>query len=390
MAKTAVAIPNNEMLVWARKRSAMSVDIAARKIRITPEKLMALESGEEKPSIAQLRKLGELYKRPLSAFYLPEAPLLPPKLRDLRLLPGVTEEIDWIDLTREERTARERRAVVIELLDLQEQAVLEFNYTVTLNQDPEDVGQYIRKILGITIDMQSELNDPYDSLNFWRSVIESKGVLVFQTTKLALSTARGFTIADFPLPIIVINRKDRHNARIFTLLHEFVHILLRISGVCDLDYHEGRPPEEQQIEVFCNHAAGAALVPKDILLSRPQLLKKQSENDLTDDEIKDVSKYFGVSREVIVRRMQILGRVSSAFYEAKREAYLAEYKKSRGAVKKGYIPPARDIVSAAGRNYVQLVLTSLYNDRISPRDVSNYLGVRLKHLPKIEQIIGFG
>jgi Zn-dependent peptidase ImmA (M78 family)/DNA-binding XRE family transcriptional regulator len=389
MAKTAEAIPNNEMLIWARKRSAMSLDIAAQKLHIDPQKLGAWENGEEKPSISQLRKLGDLYKRPLSAFYLPEAPVLPPKLRDLRLMPGVSEEIDWVNLTKEERTARERRAIVIELLDLQEQTIPEFNYSVTLKQDPEEVGLYIREILGITLSMQSDLRTPNDALHFWRAVIESKGVLVFQTTRLPLSTARGFSIADFPLPVIAINRKDRHNARIFSLLHEFVHILLRISGVCDLDYHEGRPPEEQRIEVFCNHAAGAALVPKDILLSMPEF-NKHTENDWTDDGIKEISRYFGVSKEVIVRRLLIIGKVSSAFYEAKRESYLAEYKKIRGTEKAGFLPPARDIISAAGRNYVRLVLTSLYNDRISPRDVSNYLGVRLKHLPKIEQMIGFG
>jgi DNA-directed RNA polymerase specialized sigma subunit len=38
---------------------------------------------------------------------------------------------------------------------------------------------------------------------------------------------------------------------------------------------------------------------------------------------------------------------------------------------------------------VRLVLQSYYQDRITLSDVSEYLGVRLKHLSKIEQAVGF-
>jgi len=51
---------------------------AAAKLRIQADRLREWERGAERPSIAQLRKLGELYKRPLAVFFLPEPP------RDLR------------------------------------------------------------------------------------------------------------------------------------------------------------------------------------------------------------------------------------------------------------------------------------------------------------------
>ncbi len=390
MTRTAEAIPNKDMLVWARKRSAMPLDIAAKKIQIQPEKLMAWESGEQRPTIAQLRKLGDLYRRPLAAFYLPVAPALPPKLRDLRLFPGTLGEIDWINLTKEERIARERRAIVLDLLETEGNLPPVFEHTARLDNNPESVGQQIRKILGITLQEQKTLAGPDEAFRFWRTALEASGVLVFQSTKIDLITARGFSIPEFPLPIIVINRKDSPRARVFTMLHEFAHVLLRIGGVCDLDYHDGRLPEEQRIEVFCNHAAGAALVPRDVLSAMPVTFNKRVDWDWEDKDIEYISKQFGVSREVIARRLLILGKVSPLFYESKRDMYQLQYKTYKNSRTKGFITPPMDVVSSAGKHYVSLVLTALYNDRISPRDVSNYLGVRLKHLPRIEQLVGLG
>ena len=49
------------------------------------------------------------------------------------------------------------------------------------------------------------------------------------------------------------------------MLHEFAHLMVRVSGVSDLETDERRPPEDQRIEVFCNHVAAAALMPKESL-----------------------------------------------------------------------------------------------------------------------------
>ena len=76
----------------------------------------------------------------------------------------------------------------------------------------------------------------------------------------------GFSFAEPVLPVIAVNRKVRPNGQIFTLLHEFVHLMLRQSSICDIDEEPPRPPEEQRIEVFCNRVAGAALVPAGVLV----------------------------------------------------------------------------------------------------------------------------
>ena len=71
---------------------------------------------------------------------------------------------------------------------------------------------------------------------------------------------RGFCIAQKPLPVIVVNPKDRPYGRIFTIMHELVHIGLGKSVIQNTGIREGRPPDNPT-EVFCNRAAAEVLVP---------------------------------------------------------------------------------------------------------------------------------
>jgi len=64
-----------ELLRWARESAGYSVTEAARKLsKLAPERLEQWESGEDQPTIARLRHMARVYRRPLSVFYLPEVP----------------------------------------------------------------------------------------------------------------------------------------------------------------------------------------------------------------------------------------------------------------------------------------------------------------------------
>lgn len=64
------------MLVWARKSAGFHLEDAAHKAQVELEILRRWEQGEDRPTVAQLRKLGEVYKRPIAVFHLPEERLL--------------------------------------------------------------------------------------------------------------------------------------------------------------------------------------------------------------------------------------------------------------------------------------------------------------------------
>ncbi len=73
---------------WARISAGFSKEEAAVRIGRPEEEIAAWESGELKPSMAQIRKACEVYKRPLAAFFLPEPPQDFAMLRDFRRLPA--------------------------------------------------------------------------------------------------------------------------------------------------------------------------------------------------------------------------------------------------------------------------------------------------------------
>ena len=56
----------------------------------------------------------------------------------------------------------------------------------------------------------------YDGFNAWRDAIEEQGALVLQMTDVPVVEARGFSLAERPLPAVVANIKDSPRARSFT------------------------------------------------------------------------------------------------------------------------------------------------------------------------------
>jgi hypothetical protein len=86
MSKRIKATINPALLIWARTTAGYELVGAAEALDLSQEKLEAWEGGEDQPSIHQLPKLAELYKRPLAVLYLPEPPQTFQPMHDFRRL----------------------------------------------------------------------------------------------------------------------------------------------------------------------------------------------------------------------------------------------------------------------------------------------------------------
>src|SRR5438876_645748 len=84
MAEQVEALVKPEILIWARDAAGMSVADAARKIQVGAKALAEWEEGKARPTINQLSKLADAYKRPLGVFFLPEPPAEETILPDFR------------------------------------------------------------------------------------------------------------------------------------------------------------------------------------------------------------------------------------------------------------------------------------------------------------------
>ena len=250
----------------------------------------------------------------------------------------------------------------------------------TLADNPDTVAERIRDVLGVDLETQRRWPTRRETFLEWRSAIEDVGVLVFQMSRIESEEVRGFSIADRPLPVIASNRKETENGRIFTLFHELTHVLLRAESLCDLSEDIRLPPERRRVEIFCNHVAGAALAPMDVLLASPVVARHDDAPEWDDDALDVLARQFNVSREVILRRLLIARRTTEDFYRQWRRAHPPP---PRG--KSGPITPAVDTISLLGPTYTRLVLRNLYEGRITSSDVSNQLRIKLKHLPELEK-----
>jgi Zn-dependent peptidase ImmA (M78 family) len=379
-----------ELLKWGRTSAGFTFAEAAAKAAVLPEQVAAWEAGKNRPTMNQLHKLAKAYKRPISVFYLSNVPRDFEPMHDFRRLPGEVALVYSSALRMEIRAAYQRRQLALSLLEEIEQESPAFAWQASIEDDPEIVAARVREILHLTYGDQVQWREERTAYNAWRRRIEAAGALVFQALGIATGEMRGFSIAERILPVIAVNAKDQPNGRTFTLLHEFAHLMLHESGLCDLD--ETGPPsdQEQRFEAYCNHVAGAALVPRDLLLREKIVTsKKQHHSEWSDDALLALSRQYGVSREVVLRRLLILGRTTAEFYAAKRREFLAHYRRSERARAPGEFRRnlPREAVSNYGRTFTQIVLATYQQDRIALSDAAQYLGVRARQLPAIEEMV---
>lgn len=380
------------VLVWARKSAGYDAEEVARVLRFKKGEVSRWESGEGKPTLSKLEKLATKYKRPLAAFFLPKPPKEKPFPKDFRTLPGKRGTPLSPETRLTIRRALRLQSLAKELMESLGRETMPHIETIK-QHDPENEAMKIRRMLGVDIQKQFAWRDVYEALKTWQKIIEKLGVFIFQEN-IPLEETRGFSLTADKPPAIVLNTNDAPNARIFSLFHEYAHLLLNKGGICDIEEVRLRT-EDALTEQFCNHLAGAILVPKDNLLNHPLVSEFRSSNKRPDEILHNIATYFKVSREVILRRLVLLGLANPNFYKRKHEEWKDALEKEKELKRKrrkekeeGF---ARDIphecLRENGAPFVSLVLEAHVQKIITYNDVADYLGVRLKHVPKIEKLV---
>lgn len=362
--------------------AGLDLETAAHKAGVKPDRLDAWEQGKHRPTIAKLRKLADVYKRPLTVFYFDEPPAdeLPPK--DFRRFDPSAAEPLSAGLRLVIREARTRRETALDLVAELDEQPPEFGLKIQLDDDPEEAATRLRSFLAGGLRIQG--SDAAAHFRQWRMAAENVGVLVFQGEGVDIAEMRGFSISAHPLPAVVLNIKDAYSGRSFSLMHELAHVMLNRGGLCILE-EGGARSEVQKVEQFCNHVAGAVLLPRNQLLQEPEIPGHRM-HEISDDVLSALARRYGASEEAVLRRLVILDRVPQTFYQRKRAEYQRRYlelreKRANG----GFAPPSTMAVTTAGKLFTRLVLQAYDDTLITSSDVSEYLGVRMKHLERIRK-----
>lgn len=384
------ALVEVSVLRWARETCGLSDLAASRKIGVPDDRVGHWESGQQQPTVAQLKKAAAVYKRSLSVFFLSEPPSGFDTLRDFRRLAG-SEAGEWSpDLHEEYRRAHTQRDYLLELSEMEDQ---EIHSAWRLPETPgndEELARVARDALlaASALELPQNAGTPYEHLNFWISALEEAGVLVAATRggRIAVKEMRAFSLHFDVLPVIVVNGADSPRGRLFSLMHEYAHLLLNTEGLCDTTTDLRATSPDRELEARCNAIAGSMLVPSNILLSRPEVIaRRDSPNTWDYEALKPVAAAFGVSAEVILRRLTTLGRVPRAFYEQQRETFLAAYEREELQSRAGGGNWYRNTVRDLGKGYVRHVADAHRRRVIDSNTAAIYLNVKVGQIGRLAE-----
>jgi len=339
----------------------------------------------DSPSLTELRKLGQVYKRPIAVFFLAEPPRKFDAQREFRRLPGLIRGAASPGLLQALRWAVFRREAAVEIHRLSGEPIGELNAVLQPQMNREEAGRQIRALLGISWEEQTEWTSPHAALRAWRTAIEARGVLVFQTptSEVELTEMRGTCIPDQPMPVILLNGADAPHGRIFSLLHEFAHILLHAGGHQTSRMVGELSPEEQPLEVAANAFAVAALLPESAFRRAIESFHRATQGD--DKSLKLLAQKLKVSPETILRRMATLGLATETVYRTKRDAWGSRVWYVPGSTGSG--GPSMEVKTIAkdGHSFTRLVLDAYDHRLINTSAASDYLGVKPRHFSNIRR-----
>ncbi len=278
MGKPTLVPVTPSVLEWALQESGYSPDTVAQKVGVPRERLQAWLRGSGQPKLTEFRKLATLLKRTPATFLLPEPPEQAPPAVEFRRPPG-TERAALNPLERRYlREAQRLQELLVWVQDeLGEPAASPLPHVHHTQRDPEDaaavwVSQLNGRRPNATRRTSSQL------FQAWRDVLEGLGVLVFSFS-LGRDGVRGFSIWDDRVPVIALNTGWRIEARLYTLFHEFGHLLTRTASAC-LEAGRRFAPASDSVERWCEQYSAAVLLPRDDVqkfltheLHRPLTLK---------------------------------------------------------------------------------------------------------------------
>lgn len=185
-----------------------------------------------------------------------------------------------------------------------------------------------RTLLELSPLRPANASTPYDHLNTWVAALERVGVLVMATSRgqVLPQEMRAFSLYFDHLPVIMVNGADSARGRLFSLLHEYAHLLLHTNGLCDTTTDLQATTPERQLEARSNALAAAILMPAREVLNRPEVVARVNQQESWSYEsLRGAAAPFGVSAEAFLRRLLTLGRVTTAFYQARRVESLRAY-----------------------------------------------------------------
>ena len=271
------------------------------------------EGGSVFPTRGQFATLAKLLKRPTAVFFLQEPPLKPGVATTFRHAPGLGQhELEQSEIRQLRWASRLQEIASWVLQDSNSEPADVRTYSAA--EDPMSVGIRERKMLNLSIGEQLNWSTPNKAFESLRHRLESLGVFVMQLS-LGRNNIRGFSKWSDIAPIVAVNESYHPTARVFSIMHEYGHLITRNDAAC----FEFIDPAKYgfSIERWCEQFAAAFLLPSEALRAEVSRLPRASRFTAIDVQtVRRIANRFSVSIRATAIRLEELEIVERGFYQS--------------------------------------------------------------------------
>ena len=357
-----------ELLRWARERARLSADDLEAKF----PNLGRWEKKELDPTLKQLEAYAKATRAPIGYLFLSKPPDEPLPIPDFRTIANQEVKRPSPDLLDTIYICQQRQDWYRSYAISNEQSLLQFVDSATVDDNVMDVAKRMREALGFDLDARRNCPTWTEALRLFIKQADAMGVLVMcsgvvmnnNRRRLDPREFRGFALADDRAPLVFINGADTKAAQMFTLSHELAHLWLGSSALSDATVV---PRWGNAVEGWCNRVAAELLAPQAIVAA--ELNSSESLAVL----INRLARRFKVSTLVILRRLLDVGYFNEKAFQ---QAYDTELQRladlpERASGGDFYLTTAARV----SKRFARALVESTLEGRTLYRDAFRLLGI---------------
>ncbi len=309
MPRSPVIELNPKVLRCARERAGLTPGRLGTRMGVTPIRVLEWERNGQ-ISMRQADSLAQKTYTPLGYLYLSKPPTERLPIKDFRKASSPSGRRPSPNLLDTVYAMQLRQVWLRDEFVEDGCEPLPYVASVRLSDNPDDVANSIRDVLGLESSWNRSESNWRSALRNLQTCVDRAGIFITLNGIVGNNTRRkldpyefrGFALVDDLVPMIFVNNSDYVAAQMFTIIHEIAHIFLGESGVSCPD-NMGDDP--QKTELFCNQVAAEFLVPRlDLMSLWHQYRKQHNRFDAIASELK-------VSSIVVARhafQMDLVGR----------------------------------------------------------------------------------
>lgn len=326
------------------------------------EQIKGWLDGVNKPIFGQIEKISTKLHIPLGYFFLITPPQESLKLLEFRTVDSVMIDNPSRNLIDTVHNMEEIQEWMREFREQEGYEKLSIVGSVNKKDNFIHIAECMRRDLDLALKWYENIHNADESFKFIRNKLNDCNIMVMMNgvvrgnthRQLNIKEFRAFVLIDDMAPLIFINTADTANGKLFSLIHEAVHVWL---GENSLYNDNGIDSKVNELETVCNAVTAELLVPGTMFIKEWSNLK----NVTVDEKIFKLAKLFNCS-EVVIARKAYENRIiqKKKFLEISNKV-LSGYVKNKGNGGNFYASAA----SKLDCNFVSAICASVNTGRLS-------------------------